>query len=196
MGGQRFKLKRRWFGPRITNKVLFSSSAAALVITVLGYLSQHTAWYIILPSFGASCVIIFVTPQSRFSRPQNIIGGHVLTSVIGIAMCNLFGCSWWGMALAVGIAIFLMQVFDIVHPPAAANPLLIMLQGEIAWGFVITPALMGSLVLAAAVIVHRTINSRISTSNASTSTNPGTMEAGTNDTGIWLKDSLAASNRK
>ncbi|MGE5380771.1 MAG: HPP family protein [Methylocystaceae bacterium] len=144
-----------WFSKASVKRTIISSLMATLTIGLLGFLTQHTGYMVILPSFGATCAIIFITPTSRLARPLSIFGGHILTSIIGILIGRWCGSSWWALALAVGAAVLLMQSLDIVHPPAAANPLLIMLQGVTDWGFVITPVLVGSLLLAVITAAYR-----------------------------------------
>ena len=67
------------------------------------------------------------------------------------------GVSIFTIALSVGCAIALMQVFKCVHPPAGANPLVILLTASsihYEWSFLIFPVLVGavSLVLVAMLI--------------------------------------------
>ncbi|MFC4415581.1 HPP family protein, partial [Chromohalobacter beijerinckii] len=47
----------------------------------------------------------------------------------------------------IGAAIALMQTLRVVHPPAGANPLVVMMAGVHNWEFLITPVLAGSVVL-------------------------------------------------
>ena len=51
------------------------------------------------------------------------------------------------MALSVGLAIALMQLTRCVHPPAGADPLVIMLGGNASIGFFFVPVLSGVCVL-------------------------------------------------
>jgi CBS-domain-containing membrane protein len=51
------------------------------------------------------------------------------------------------MAIGVGSAIALMQLFRAVHPPAGANPLVIITAGVQDYSFLLTPVLAGSMLL-------------------------------------------------
>lgn len=111
---------------------------------------------LVLGSFGASCVLIFGFPESPFSQPRNVIGGHFLSSLIGLLFLTLFGAQWWSMALAAGTAIAVMQLTRTVHPPAGSNPVIVMLSAP-AWGFLLTPTLIGSIIVVLVAIVFNNI---------------------------------------
>lgn len=124
-----------------------------LVLALLNGLSGSVLW--LMAPFGASLVIVFALPASPLAQPRNLVGGHLLTAGIGLLVMQLLGVSPLSMALAVGMAIALMMLTDSLHPPAGANPLLIMLAGK-DWGFLFTPVLSGCLaIVALAWIYHR-----------------------------------------
>ena len=54
--------------------------------------------------------------------------------------------SYLSLGLAVGITIALMMYFKIIHPPAAANPL-IALFADVSLGYIIFPVMVGSIVI-------------------------------------------------
>jgi CBS-domain-containing membrane protein len=76
---------------------------------------------------------------------------------VGIVALYGFGNSMFVISLAVGIAIMLMQFFRVVHPPAGADPLVVILAGKTAIGlsFLVTPILVGSVML---VVIATVIN--------------------------------------
>lgn len=125
-------------------------------ILILAYLSQSTGVPWLMAPFGATCVILFAVPASPLAQPRNVIAGHLITSAVGLAVLYGLGDSIVAMSLAVGVAIMLMQYFRSVHPPAGANPLVIIMAGKdlIGIDFLMTPVLLGSvmLVMLAAVI--------------------------------------------
>ncbi|MBV1841945.1 HPP family protein [Photobacterium ganghwense] len=120
-----------------------------LGILTLGLLTQTTGSAWLMAPFGATCVILFAVPDSPLAQPRNVIGGHFVTAAVGLVALYAFGDSMLVMALAVGVAIMLMQYFRVVHPPAGANPLAVILAGQQAVGFdfLITPVLVGSVML-------------------------------------------------
>lgn len=89
---------------------------------------------LVLGSFGASCFLVFGYPDLPFSQPRNVVVGHFLSSLVGIAFLNAFGPHSWEVALAVGTAIALMILTRTGHPPAAANPVIVFLAKP-SWHF-------------------------------------------------------------
>ncbi|WNR46971.1 HPP family protein [Paenibacillus roseipurpureus] len=109
--------------------------------------------------FGASYVIAFALPQSPLAQPRSLIGGHVLSTLVGLCALSAFGVHTWSLALAVGAAITLMQLTRTLHPPAGADPLLVMLTGA-GWSFLLTPVLLGAaLIVLVALGYHRATRS-------------------------------------
>ena len=114
--------------------------------------SVFTGWDLLIAPFGASAVLLFGVPESPLARPLNVIGGHVVTATIGLIFANYVGVCPWSLALATGLAVTTMMVTSTIHPPAGANPILVMLSRP-DWGFVIDPVLIGAVCL---VLVAKT----------------------------------------
>lgn len=126
---------------------LLGGSVSIFVLLLLGQWSQHV-W--IMAPFGASCVLLYAVPHSPLAQPRNVVLGHLLAAAVGLLMLKLFGVALWSIALAVGIAIALMQGLRCIHPPAGANPLLILLSAQsvaYGWDFLIFPVLTGAVTL-------------------------------------------------
>ena len=102
------------------------------IITKFGYYSKVT---LLIPPIAASCVIIFTLPQSPFSRPKNILLGHVLSGSIGVIIASLMGITSLSLSIALSLAVFSMLVTDTLHPPAGATTILIMLTNA-KWYFI------------------------------------------------------------
>lgn len=111
-----------------------------------------TGWDLLIAPFGASAVLLFGVPESPLARPFNVIGGHVVTATIGLIFLNYIGVYPWSLALATGLAVTTMMLTNTEHPPAGANPILVMLT-QPDWGFVIEPVLIGAVCL---VLVAKT----------------------------------------
>ncbi len=118
----------------------------ALAIAAAALATDMTGSPLVLGSFGATCVLVFGFPESPFSQPRNVIGGHFLASLIGLIFLTVFGAHWWSIALAAGTAIAAMQLTRTVHPPAGSNPVIVMLTAP-GWSFLATPTLLGALIL-------------------------------------------------
>lgn len=123
--------------------------AIACVASTAGWLSLS----LLLGSFGASCVLVFGFPDLPFSQPRNLVGGHVLSSLVGLVLLQACGPQWWALALAVGTAIALMMATRTVHPPAGSNPVIIFLA-QPGWDFLLFPTLGGALLLMLVALLY------------------------------------------
>lgn len=122
---------------------------ATLGMGLLAFLALNAAAPVLVASFGASACLIFVVPCGPFSRPRNVIGGHVVAAATGVAVAQTLGCTWYGVALAVSGAIVFMLYSGTLHPPAAATALIAVL-GNQGLLFPLVPVAVGAAVLAAA----------------------------------------------
>ncbi|EPC02372.1 hypothetical protein L861_15155 [Litchfieldella anticariensis FP35 = DSM 16096] len=120
-------------------------------------LTQLAGVPLLMAPFGATCVLLFAAPGAPLAQPRNVIGGHLIAATVGLVMMNVFGSGIWQMAVGVGVAIALMQFFRAVHPPAGANPLVVLTAGVHDWSFLATPVLAGSVVLVAIALVINNI---------------------------------------
>lgn len=125
----------------------------SLAIAVIAALAENLQAALVLGSFGASCVLVFGYPDVPFSQPRNVVGGHVLSTLVGLIFLSLCGPHWWSVALAVGTAIALMMVTRTVHPPAGSNPVIVYLA-QPEWSFLLTPTLAGALLLVIVALIY------------------------------------------
>lgn len=126
---------------------IFAGLGAFLAIGLLSFLDSsmnEVAW--LMAPFGATAVLVFGVPGSPLAQPKNVICGHLITAFIGVVFTQYIGVTPVTLALATGIAVSAMLMTKTTHPPAGANPLLIMLSGQ-SWGFLITPVLLGAVLI-------------------------------------------------
>lgn len=69
---------------------------------------------------------------------------------------TLFGIHWWSMTTVVGTVIALMLVFRMPHPSVGSNPLIVMF-GAVSWNLLITPTLLGSIVVVMVVLIYNNL---------------------------------------
>ncbi|KAF7766097.1 hypothetical protein PUND_a1872 [Pseudoalteromonas undina] len=108
----------------------------------LNYMGDYGIW--LMAPFGATAVLVFGVPQSPLAKPKNVIGGHMLTAMIGVVFSYYSADSAIMIGLAVGIAITLMMITKTIHPAAGANPILI-IESSQSWDFLIMPVLAGTV---------------------------------------------------
>lgn len=106
---------------------LLGGVGSALAILLIQVLAQQIRQPLLLAPFGASCVLLFLAPQSEFAQPRNLVLGYAIGTAVGFGAAWLFPGEWWAVAVAVGLAIALMRLTHTVHPPAGANPIVILL---------------------------------------------------------------------
>jgi len=121
--------------------------SSSVIIGVLAFLSLETSaglWLMI--SFGATSLIAFVLYDKEFAQPGNIFFGHLLGIVVGILFNEFMGMTFLSLALAVGTTVTLMMYLKVIHPPAAANPL-IALFADVSIEYIFFPVITGSLII-------------------------------------------------
>jgi CBS-domain-containing membrane protein len=111
---------------------------------------------LLIGSFGASAVLLFGATESPLAQPRNLVGGHLLSAIVAVAVVALLGSTPLSMALGVGIAIFVMNITHTTHPPGGATAL-IGVQGAAGLGFVLVPVLTGVLILLATAVVTNNV---------------------------------------
>ncbi len=134
-------------------KIGLACLGSFLMITVLAFLTDATSTPLILGSFGATCVLVFGYPDAPFSQPRNIVIGHIITSLIGLLFLTFLGPNLWSLALAVALAIGIMIIFRVVHPPAGSNPVIIFLV-QPSWSFLLFPVAIGAVLIVIFALIY------------------------------------------
>ena len=126
---------------------LLTGLFASIIIGILSFLSFETSTgFWLMFSFGSSTLIVLVFHDSEFAQPANVFFGHLLAIVIGILFNEFLGMSYITLGLSVGTTVTLMMYFKIIHPPAAANPL-IALFADVSLSYIVFPVIVGSIVI-------------------------------------------------
>ncbi len=121
--------------------------SSSIIIGVLGFLSFETSTgFWLMFSFGSTTLIVLIFYESEFAQPGNIFFGHLLGIVIGILFNEFIGISFITLGLAVGVTVTLMMYFKVIHPPAAANPL-IALFADVSLEYILFPVVLGTITI-------------------------------------------------
>jgi len=128
------------------------------------FLGIEDAVYII-PSMGASAVLLFAAPNVPFSQPWNVFGGHLISAVIGVACYQLIPDIHIAAAMSVGLAIWAQYYARCLHPPGGATAIAAVIGSsqihDLGYMYVITPVLVNTLVmLTVAVIINGLVSWR------------------------------------
>src|SRR3972149_10563520 len=80
-------------------ELFWSWLGAVLGIGLCGYLAakyfEPRDLTMIIGSFGASAVLVYGAIKSPLAQPRNLIGGHLISGLVGVACCQLFGETIW-----------------------------------------------------------------------------------------------------
>ena len=127
--------------------------AAALSQLVLG---EFNPWFI--APMGASSVLLFAVPASPLAQPWSMLGGNLVSAVVGVAVAQLLGHGALAAGLAGGGAIAAMAALRCLHPPGGAVALTAVLGGPavaaLGWQYVASPVGLNSLLLLAAALLY------------------------------------------
>ena len=109
---------------------------------------------ILVAPMGASAVLLFAVPASPLAQPWPIVGGNVISALIGVAVARLVPDLWVAAGAAVGVAILVMSLLRCLHPPGGAAALLAVLGGPpiaaAGYAFALIPVGLNALLLVAA----------------------------------------------
>lgn len=124
---------------------IFATVAILFIMSILD-ISHQTA---IIASMGATCFILFAMPRTDNAKPRRVVGGYAMGITSGI-LCSYLpsqefftyllytrrGAIILAAAIAVGVAIFLMVILDMEHPPAAGMAMAILFNPW-KWGTIL-----------------------------------------------------------
>lgn len=158
----------RWLGIELdevsVKERVVSALGGTVAILLLMYLTGTVldldGAAMVVASMGASAVLLFAVPHGQLSQPWPVIGGHVVSAIIGVTTQRMVGSVELAAAIAVGTAIGVMHVLRCIHPPGGATALVAVIGGsnvlELGYGFVVRPVLLNAAVM---VIVGVAFNS-------------------------------------
>ena len=143
----------------LTNNLLFGLGAF-LCISCLAFLNLSESGNVwLIPPFGASMVLVMAVHESPLAQPKNVLLGHILSAMGGVLIYSFMGVSALSIGLSVGLAVFLMASFKVIHPPAGANPIIAVLGGE-GIDFIIMPVALGAVFIVLFAIIYNKILNR------------------------------------
>ena len=150
-----------------TAEILWSWLGAAIGIGLVAWLNRdlvdHTQLLMMIGSFGASAVLVYGAVRSPLAQPRNLVGGHVISALVGVACRDLIHPVWLAAAIAVATAIAAMHMTRTLHPPGGATALIAVTAGPriVRLGFLYAaiPVGVGALILLAVAVVVNNLSS-------------------------------------
>lgn len=118
---------------------------------------------LVIGSFGASAVLIYGARNSPFSQPRNLIGGHIISAIVGVISYKLFfGNIVFCSAFAVATAILIMQMTLTLHPPGGATALIAVVGSDkihnLGFFYILIPVFTGAIILLIIEIIINNIS--------------------------------------
>jgi CBS-domain-containing membrane protein len=115
---------------------LLQSLMAVAAVTILLYFVEAITHAAIVAALGSSVFIVFAMPKTIAAEPKRLIGGHIIGIIAGLlcyyscydsSLAQYFESEgfvrYLPAAIAIGLSIFLMTIFNFEHPPAAGTAL-------------------------------------------------------------------------
>ncbi len=152
------------------SEIAWSWIGAFLGIAAVSYsnfnIIEDSDLVMVIGSFGASAVLIYGAIKSPLAQPRNLIGGHVISAIIGVTCYKLFPSQMWlASSLAVSTAIAIMHATKTLHPPGGATALIAVIGSNkihsLGYLYAILPAGLGAIImLVVALLVNNIPKSR------------------------------------
>ena len=116
---------------------------------------QQAAW--VVASMGATAVLVFAVPHGPLSQPWAVVGGHLVSAIIGVACARWIPQPVVAAAVAVAAAIGSMHYLRCIHPPGGATALTAVIGGAniqaLGFQYVLTPVLLNAIIIVLIAIV-------------------------------------------
>ncbi|MFI8194322.1 HPP family protein [Streptomyces sp. NPDC085946] len=97
---------------------------ALVLLVVVGTVLDQT---VLVPPLAASAALVFAAPALPLAQPRSVIGGQLISALVGFACLAVGGSSYWTAAVAGGLAIGAMALARAPHSPAAATAVIVVL---------------------------------------------------------------------
>ena len=133
------KFKKLWIYYILQS--FLAALALFIIVLVLGRDKM-----VVISAMGATSFIAFAMPKSVSAKTRNILGGHLVGLASGMIFYLIDLPYFVEYPLVVGIAIFIMVVLDVEHPPAAGTALAVVVN-EVSSLDVFVTIMIGAVIL-------------------------------------------------
>ena len=137
----------------------WSAIGATVAMAIALWLVSDRQSPFLLASLGGSTVFLFALTDAEAAQPRALFGGHLGGALVGILCVRIFGDAPWVLVVAVVLTMLFMIVTRTIHPPAVANPLL-MVHHHANYGALVNPVGLGVATLFLVAIVWSRLRPR------------------------------------
>ena len=127
-------------------------------------LAPNSASIYLIAPMGASAVLLFCLPASPLAQPWSVVGGNVVSGLVGAACVKWLGPGVGVAALAACLAIAAMFALRCLHPPGGAVALTTVVGGTsvhaAGFEFVFVTVLFNSAILVACAVLYNNLTGR------------------------------------
>ncbi len=127
--------------------ILAGATGGAIAIASMEAFSVSTAFPLMAIPFATSIVMVLGSHKAEPAQPRSLIGGHLVSTLVGLLVVKACGPAPWAAAMAVGLAMVAMHLTGTFHPPAGIDPLVVVVN-NMSWSFLVAPVGIGVLLLA------------------------------------------------
>ncbi|MCX7192324.1 MAG: HPP family protein [Proteobacteria bacterium] len=128
-----------------------------LTMWVSGHYLGMQGAALLVASMGASAVLLFAVPNGALSQPWPLMGGHVISALIGVSCAQGISNVLIAAPLAVALAIGAMHYLRCIHPPGGATAISAVIGGAqvhaLGFQYVLTPVLLNAVIMLTMAIV-------------------------------------------
>jgi len=115
----------------------------------------------IVPSMGASAVLVFAVPHGKLSQPWSLFGGHLVSAAIGVACYQNVPNVFLAAGIAVGLSITFMHILKCIHPPGGATALAAVIGGpaiqDLGYLYILNPIWVNTFIIFIVAILFNRI---------------------------------------
>lgn len=126
---------------------LWRAAGGGVAIFAMYFLAGFGEMPVALVPFATSIVLVLGLPDAEPSQPRALVGGHLISAAVGVAVALIAGPSPWAGAIAVALAMAAMHFSRTFHPPAGIDPLIVVNE-SLGWTFLFIPVATGAVLLA------------------------------------------------
>lgn len=135
--------------------------ALTALVTAIALGDADAVIWLVAP-MGASAVLVFAVPASPLAQPWSVIGGNVVSALVGVALAQAVPWPAIACGLAVGGAILAMSLLRCLHPPGGAAALTAVIGGpavaDAGWMFALVPVGLNALILTATGVLFHLVS--------------------------------------